>query len=156
LFFTPSRATIKGHLGSGFMSNSTVEWSRDANATQFATLDNPFPNGLNLPTGSSLGPNTFLGLGAGTIVRENANPEYHSWNFSVQRELGFQSVLEVNYTGSRGTHLLMPDTSLSRLDPQYWGLGRTALNANVPNPSTALSRIRDRSSAPRQSSITGC
>jgi hypothetical protein len=134
LFFTPSRATIKGHLGSGFMSNSTIEWSRDGNATQFATLDNPYPNGLNLPTGSSLGPNTFLGLGAGTIVRENANPEYHSWNFSVQRELGFQSVLEVNYTGSRGTHLLMPDTSLSRLDPRYWGLGRTALNANVPNP----------------------
>jgi hypothetical protein len=134
LFYTPSRATIKGHLGSGFMSNSTVEWSRDANATQFATLDNPYPNGLNLPTGSSLGPDTFLGLGAGTIVRDNANPEYHSWNFSVQRELGFNSVLEMNYTGSRGTHLLMPDTSLSRLDPQYWGLGRTALNANVGNP----------------------
>lgn len=134
LFYTLSRATIKGHLGSGFMSNSTVEWSRDANVTQFATLDNPFPNGLNLPPGRSLGPNTFLGLGAGTIVRENRNPEYHSWNFSIQRELPLQSVIEVNYTGSRGTHLLMPDTSLSRLDPQYWGLGRTTLNALVDNP----------------------
>ncbi len=134
LFYTLSRATIVGHLGSGFMSNSTVEWSRDANATQFATLDNPYPNGLNLPTGNTLGPNTFLGLGAGTIARENRNPEYHSWNFSIQRELGWQSVLETNYTGSRGTHLLMPDTSLTRLDPQYWGTGRTALNTLVANP----------------------
>ena len=134
LFYTLSRATIKGHLGSGFMSNSTVEWSRDANATPFGSLSNPYPNGLNLPPGNSLGPMTFVGLGAGTIVRDNRNPEYHSWNFSIQRELPSHSVLEVNYTGSRGTHLLMPDTSMNRLDPTFWGLGRTRLNALVENP----------------------
>jgi hypothetical protein len=134
LFYSLSRATIKGHLGSGYMSSSGVEWSRDSNATQYATLTNPFPNGLNLPTGNTLGPNTFIGLGAGTAVRENFNPEYHSWNFSIQRELPASAVLEVNYTGSRGTHLLMPLTTMSPLDPIYWGQGRTALNAQVPNP----------------------
>jgi hypothetical protein len=42
--------------------------------------------------------------------------------------------LELNYTGSRGTHLFMPVTTLSPLAPQYWTMGRTALNATVPNP----------------------
>ena len=43
-------------------------------------------------------------------------------------------MLEVNYTGSRGTHLFLPVTTLSPLHPQYWPMGRTALNAAVPNP----------------------
>jgi len=98
-------------------------------------LNNPFPNGVLLPPGRSQGDNTLLGFGTGTIVRDyNRNPEYHSWNLSIQRELAQQSVLEINYTGSRGTHLFMPITTLSPLDPSYWSLGRTALNALVPNP----------------------
>ncbi|MGH9629378.1 MAG: TonB-dependent receptor domain-containing protein, partial [Bryobacteraceae bacterium] len=134
LFYQLSRATVKGHLGAGFSSSSTVDWSRDANITRYATLSNPYPNGLNLPPGRSLGPMTFIGLGAGTIVRENRNPSYQSWNLSVQRELPLQSVIEVNYTGSKGTHLTIPDTSLNRLDPMYWSMGRTALNRKVDNP----------------------
>jgi hypothetical protein len=135
-------------LGSGFLSNSTVEWSRDANATPFGSLSNPYPNGLNLPVGNSLGPMTFVGLGAGTIVRDNRNPEYHSWNFSIQRELPSHSVLEVNYTGSRGTHLLMPDTSMNRLDPAFWGLGRTRRRAvgcfAAPAPDWRSVDVRER------------
>ncbi len=82
------------------------------------------------PPGRSQGDATLLGLNASTIVPgNNRNPEYHSWNFSIQRELPLQSVLELNYTGSRGTHLFMPVTTLSPLAPQYWTMGRTALNA---------------------------
>jgi hypothetical protein len=43
-------------------------------------------------------------------------------------------MIEINYTGSRGVHLYMPDTSLGKLDPSYWGMGRTGLTAAVPNP----------------------
>ena len=68
----------------------------------------------------------------------NRNPEYHSWNLSVQREVGWSSVVETNYTGSRGTHLFLPITTLTPLDPQYWSMGRTALNAAVPNPFYGL------------------
>jgi hypothetical protein len=45
-----------------------------------------------------------------------------------------RSVLEVNYTGSRGTHLFMPITTLSPLHPNDWSRGRTALNGLVTNP----------------------
>jgi hypothetical protein len=135
LFYQLSRATVFGHTGAGFNVNSTSNFSLDSNATLYARLNNPYPDGMLLPTGTSLGDSTLLGLGAGTILpSNNRNPEYHSWNLSIQRELPWQSVMEVNYTGSRGTHLFLPFTSLTPLHHSYWGMGRTALNAAVPNP----------------------
>ena len=135
LFFTLSRATVFGHTGGGFNVNSTPTFTLDSNATRYATLANPYPNGMLLPPGSSLGDRTFIGLSAGTILpSNNRNPEYHSWNMSVQREIGWSSIIEANYTGSRGTHLFIPITTLTPLPQEYWSLGRTALNAAVPNP----------------------
>jgi hypothetical protein len=134
LLYTLSRATVFGHTGSGFNVNSAMTWTRDGGATRYATLSNPYPDGMLLPPGRSLGDRTFLGLGAGTIVRGNRNPEYYSWNLSVQRELRSNFLIEANYTGSRGVHLYAPDTSLAYLDPRYWGMGRTELNRAVANP----------------------
>ena len=135
ILYSLSRATVTGHTGAGFMVNRQVNWSLDAGATQYARLGNPYPDGLVGPPGNSEGDRTFLGLGAGTISRDNRNPELYSWNFSIQRELPLSSVMEISYTGSRGVHLLMPNTSLSILDPQYWTLGRPALEQNrVANP----------------------
>ena len=55
---------------------------------------------MNLPPGRSLGAMTFIGLGANTVLPENIKPSYHSWNFSIQRQLPGSSVIEVNYTGT--------------------------------------------------------
>lgn len=136
LFYTVSRATIKGHTGSGFSTDSSPEFSRDGGLTQYATLENPYPNGLNIPPGNTLGASTFLGLGLGTETRADSNPQYQSWNFSVQRQLPSSTVAEVNYTGSKGTHLYFGGgvENQNRLDPSYWSLGRTALNSSVTNP----------------------
>jgi hypothetical protein len=135
LFYTLSRATVFGRPGTGFTINSPVLWTLDSNATLNTELANPFPNGVLMPPGSSQGDATLLGFGTGaTLPSNNRNPEYHSWNFSIQRELPLQSVLELNYTGSRGVHLFMPITGLTQLHPQYWGLGRTHLTEQVPNP----------------------
>jgi hypothetical protein len=135
LLYQLSRATVYGRPTAGFTSNSTPVFSLDSNATLYARLSNPYPDGMILPPGRAQGDWTLIGLGVGTTVPEwNRNPEYYSWNFSVQREVGWQSLVEVNYTGSRGAHLFVPFTSLSPLDPQYWSLGRNALQALVPNP----------------------
>lgn len=135
LLYQLSRATVYGHTGAGFNVNSTPVFTRDSNATLYARLNNPYPDGMLLPPGRSQGEWTFIGLGAGTILpSNNRNPEYHSWNLSIQRDVGFQSVLEINYTGSRGTHLFLPYTSLTPLDPRYWSWGRTVLSSSVPNP----------------------
>lgn len=135
LFYQLSRATVFGRPGTGFTINSPVVWTTDSNATLNRRLSNPFPDGILQPPGRSQGDATLLGFGVGTILpSNNRNPEYHSWNLSIQRELPLQSVIEVNYTGSRGTHLFMPVTTLSPLPQQYWAQGRTALQAQVANP----------------------
>jgi hypothetical protein len=136
IYYTLSRGTIKGHTGSGFQTNSPVEFSRDGNVTRYASLDNPYPNGLTMPPGNSLGDATFLGLGIGTESRANQNPQYQQWNFSIQRELPGNSVVQANYTGGKGTHLYFGGgvTNRNRLDPSLWSLGRTRLNELVDNP----------------------
>mgnify|MGYP005842162279 CR=1 FL=1 len=136
LFYSLSRATVKGHLGSAFQSDSSVRWSDDNNTTRrIGGLNDPWPEGLNLPPGSSLGPATFIGLGASPAVRENRNPDYQSWNLSIQRTVPGNAVVEVNYTGSKGTHLLFAgDNNLRRLNPIFWSEGRTSLTRQVPNP----------------------
>lgn len=135
LFYQLSRATVYGRPGTGFTINSPVVWTLDSNATLNRQLSNPFPDGILQPPGRSQGDLTLIGFGVGSPVpSNNRNPEYHSWNFSIQRELPLQSVLELNYTGSRGTHLFLPLTTLSPVPQQAWSLGRTYLNAQVPNP----------------------
>jgi hypothetical protein len=141
LFYTVSRATVFGRPGTGFTINSPVVWSTDSNETLNRRMNNPYPNGVLFPPGTSQGDATLLGFNVGTILpSNNRNPEYHSWNLSIQRELPFRSVLELNYTGSRGVHLFMPLTTLTPLHPSYWLQGganyltRTQLQAQVPNP----------------------
>jgi outer membrane receptor protein involved in Fe transport len=51
IYYSVSRASIKGEVGSAFRSGSSLEFSRDGNYTQYATLQNPFPTGLTLPPG---------------------------------------------------------------------------------------------------------
>lgn len=142
LLYQLSRATVFGHTGAGFNVNSTPTFSLDSNETLWANLNNPYPQGMLLPPGRSQGDMTFVGMGAGTIVPGlNRNPEYYTWNFSVQRQIG-SGVVEVNYTGSRGAHLFYPFTSLSPLALQDWYMGgatapnytRDQLNAQVANP----------------------
>ncbi len=136
IFYTLSRATVKGHNGSGFQTTSNIEVSRDGGITQFSSLDNPYPNGLNVPPGSALGAATFLGLGIGTESRENSNPQYQNWNLSIQRAMPSNSVFQVNYTGSKGTHLYFGGGVQNRnlLATEHWAMGRTQLNALVTNP----------------------
>src|SRR2546425_2838857 len=119
-FFLLSRATVSGHTGAAFNTDAAVPWSLDSGATRNATLSNPYPQGILTPPGGSLGDMTFIGLGVGTITRQTRNPEIYSWNLSIQRDIGWSSMVEVNYTGSRGVHLYSPYTSLSPLDPTYW------------------------------------
>ena len=151
IFYTLSRAGIRGHLGAAFNTNSSIEWTRDSNATQYATLANPYPNGLNIPPGTTLGEMTFVGLNGSTMTRDAKNPQYQNWNLSIQREVGWNSVFEINYTGGKGTYLYVPDTSDQRLNPVYWGEGRTALNTKITNPFYGV--ITDPRSALSQTTI---
>jgi hypothetical protein len=114
-----------------------MQFSRDGGFTQFATLEDPYPAGVTPPWGRD--PLAFLGFGLNAYTRYDINPEYQQWNFSVQREVPGNGVVEVNYAGSKGTHLYFgsSDDTLdnrNKLHPIYWDLGREALNAQARNP----------------------
>lgn len=135
MYYSLSKANANRGLGAPFSVENSIQWSRDGGITQYATLSNPWPDGLILPAGKSAGTATFLGQNLSTTSRANRNPQYQQWAFSVQRQLPSDSVLEVNYTGTKGTHLYFPDLeNINRLHPIYWSIGRTELNRLVPNP----------------------
>ena len=140
VFYMPSHVQAAGHSGSagmiGFSSQSDMIVSLDSNRTPFRTIDNPFPDGFNLPPGDRLGASTNLGLGIGEgVFTTNQVPKMQQWNVNVQRELPGNIITEVAYIGSRGTNLLNGEsgTVYGQVDPSYLGLGTGLLDV-VPNP----------------------
>jgi hypothetical protein len=52
------------------------------------------------------------------------------WNFGIQRDLGWDTVLELSYLGNQGHHLDGPDTSINQVPVALMGAG----NAQVRRP----------------------
>jgi hypothetical protein len=142
IFYMPSHVQAAGHSGSagmmGFNTQSDMIVSLDGR-TPFRTIDNPFPDGFNLPPGDSLGASTNLGLGigggTGGVFTTNQVPHMQQWNVNLQRELPGNVITEAAYVGSRGTDLLIGESGLAfgQVNPSFLSLG-TALQDQVPNP----------------------
>lgn len=87
----------------------------------FGLLSNPFPAGIKLPPGSSLGLLNDVGFTAvGPIPSiDSAVPYEQSWSFGIQRELPSNLLLDVEYVGKKGTHLYFGGAGgLDYLGPQ--------------------------------------
>src|SRR5207247_49914 len=54
------------------------------------------------------------------------------WNFGIQRDLGWDSVLEVSYLGNEGHRLLGPDTSVNQVPVARMGPGNTQVLRPYP------------------------
>ncbi|MBV9083734.1 MAG: TonB-dependent receptor [Acidobacteriaceae bacterium] len=105
-----------------------------------ASLANPFPSGILLPPGNSLGPNTYLGNNI-AFFNTNLESAYNQrWNISIERLLPQKILLEIAYAGSRVVRLpisrdlnALPDKYLSTLPYRDQTL-INRLTAQVPNP----------------------
>ncbi len=111
-------------------------------AHPFNTLSNPFPNGIAGPTQGSLGYLTNVGQAAYAILGSNSDkiPYLMQWNLNIQHELPGKVVIEVGYTGSRGTQLNRPPIDINEINPQYIPLGNQ-LNQLVTNPFYGVAGI---------------
>ncbi|MGH9615267.1 MAG: TonB-dependent receptor domain-containing protein, partial [Acidobacteriaceae bacterium] len=100
-------------------------------------VSNPYPSGLNPPTGNSLGAMTLVGNGAGQIWPKGPHPigEIYEWSTDLQYQLSPHSVAELGYTGVRGRRLLFgnPNFDLDQMPDKYLSLGNQ-LQATVTNP----------------------
>ncbi|MBV8829011.1 MAG: carboxypeptidase regulatory-like domain-containing protein [Acidobacteriaceae bacterium] len=140
IFYLPASAMISfDNPGQfyGFASQTPMIATTTGGFYPADLVSNPFPNGVNQPTGSSLGPLTLVGDGLGQIWIKQPHPTPYSeeWSFDLQYQIGAHSVIEAGYTGIRGKKLLYgnPNLDLDQLYPSFLSLG-AQLDQQVANP----------------------
>jgi hypothetical protein len=123
-----------GSQGLGFssMSTSYLPAGTDYNYAAFRLRDG-FPYAPLQPLGASGGDDAFLGQAIPYTEAVGPTPMAQQWNFSLQHQLPGRWLVDVTYSGNKGTHFVGADYEYNDLDPQYFSLGRTLQNP-VPNP----------------------
>lgn len=129
---------------SGFSSTTPYIATNDNYVTSASTLDNPFPNGLIPPTGSSLGPSTYQGQ-----LVYWFNPDFHNayserYALSIQQQLDRNSFFQVAYIGAHYVKLPV-QVDLNPIPRQYLSTSSVRdnnviglLSGSVANPFQGL------------------
>ncbi len=139
IFYLGTSALIgdDGGQSIGYSSNTSYVATSQNGYVPATLVDNPFPQGINQPTGSSQGLNTQVGSGINGIWLKGNHPTPYTeqWSFDLQYQVGAHSVVEAGYTGNRGRKLLYGNINLDadQLPDQYLKLG-TQLDQQVANP----------------------
>ena len=128
-----------GPFASGFSASTSYIATND-NTHPATSLANPFPGGVNLPSGSSLGLATQLGAGVNFIAPNYVNPRNMQWTVSAQAQLPLNMILQLAYAGN---HTLdwENQTNINSLPYQYYNQGSTGvtfLQSKVTNPMAGL------------------
>lgn len=149
IFFSPLRYDATAALQTGFTTETQLISSNDGNQTPASgfSLSNPFPSGPLAPTGNAKGLLTGIGNPIAAYDHDIKSPVIYQFSTGIQRQLAKDTVLEVDYVGSRGHHLLPSPqgggsaspsgggrTNIDQLDPKYYSLGAAVLNAATANP----------------------
>ncbi len=135
-FFGASPQQAQGTIGPfGFRTENPWVTTLDG-ITPFNLLRNPYPQGFRPSPGAAEGLLTQVGANLQAPLRDTIVPWSMQWNLNIQRELPWQTTLEVAYVGTRGLQLSRNGEgglSLNQLDPRHMALG-SQLNQLVDNP----------------------
>ena len=89
----------------GFSNNTSLVNSNDGGRTPIqGVMNNPFPTGINLPTGSSLGALTYAGKNISWFNPNFILPRSHQFSAGFEYRVSQTSTLEASYVGSRAAH----------------------------------------------------
>ncbi|OFV80837.1 MAG: hypothetical protein A2Y78_08665 [Acidobacteria bacterium RBG_13_68_16] len=134
----------------GYSQQTLLVSTNDSGKTFIADLNDPFPNGLDVPPGSSQGLLTWAGrdlvADAVTMIvnSERKTPVYTRWQLGAQRDLGAGWVVQLDYIGSQGRNLPVR-RDLNGLPKEYVSFNaerdtaqETYLTTNVTNPFKGL------------------
>ena len=107
IYYGLNVATNYQYAGPAFAASPAVFFTRDGYQTRYATLENPFPAGIEQPEGTKYGKLADWGLSdANNLDLEPArNAEIYQWNLGVQQALPWKVVLGIDYSANRSTHL---------------------------------------------------
>ena len=90
----------------GFSTNTPLVNSLDGGRTVVpGLLGNPYPGGIGLPSGSSLGNATFAGRNNNWFNPNFVTPKVHQFSVGIQRQIARTASLELTYVGSRSIDL---------------------------------------------------
>jgi hypothetical protein len=147
LFFSPFNDYYTPQL---YGYSSTIAYVPTSNnyLTSATTLSDPFPaasNPITLPTGSSLGVNTYLGQSISVRQPKLQGPYSERWNIDFQYQIFPNLMFQVGYIGSHSVHSTYTNAVSSV--PQLPFLSRlpykdtpteTNLTSSVTNPFKGL------------------
>jgi hypothetical protein len=127
--------TIESPYSTGFsQSTSYNNWTTSAPLNSLTT---PFPTGVVLPTGNTLGLGTGLGQGVNFNDQTHVQPRAAEYTLNIQQQLPYNIALQVGYIGSRPTRLEVSGYNINTLPTSYFNQGAsevTYLNTKVANP----------------------
>jgi hypothetical protein len=159
VYYGMSVATNFQYPGTAFRKTATMFFTLNNFDTRAATLADPFHGGVTGPQGQAYGKLAEWGYGNGNDLgtTEAQNADVYQWNLGIQRLLPSQTVLAVDYSANRSTHLpfggysstrnrdFISSALLAKLrkDPNFLAIGGTtdpsdALNTPVTNPFCSL------------------
>lgn len=121
------------------INSAVTNLSNTPGAALNATVANPFPNGILLPTGRD--PQGLVNVLGQTIVSRIPNQAYgytQQWNFGVEQAFGDKTSFTLAYAGAKGTHLTLSQgytgtsKNLNQLPDEYDSIGGTPATGTTP------------------------
>ena len=107
IYYGMSVATNYQYPGTAFTSSPAVFFTKDGYLTRSATLENPFPTGIEQPQGTKYGKLAEWGLSNGNNLDTGTarNADVYQWNLGVQQAFPDNIVVGINYSANHSTHL---------------------------------------------------
>jgi len=132
----PDDGATTSYTGGTFSTGTNLLGTLDGiHPNPGVTLSNPFPQGYVYPAGTSQGLLSDFGQGLSSAWPQQLKDTYNQqWNFTVQRTIGNDMMLQVAYVGNKATHIGMLGMSIDQLPPQYQSNAVALSTTLVTNP----------------------
>ena len=138
IFYPPLVYSNTAALAPGYnQTNSYV--TNSVNGLPGTKLSNPFPNGLQAPTGNAAGYLTGVGTSLVVIDQNRRSPRFNSYSLGIEHEFPGGFAVKVGYVGGHGRNLTSASSTsnafnINQVSDANQALGAAYLNASVPNP----------------------
>jgi hypothetical protein len=128
-----------------FINSFSTPWqtAQPDGVTPLNVLSNPEPLGIIPPFGRNQALIDVQGNGNEAPLTNDPAPYVQQWNFNIQRQFPGNTLFDIAYAGSKGTHLPMHDQNLNQMPDQFLPSGAPSaantkiisdLTKIVPNP----------------------
>lgn len=122
-----------------FINSFSTPWTtaQSDGVTPANPLKNPEPLGIIPPFGRNQALIDVQGNGNEAALPNNPAPYVQQWNFDIQRQLPGNTLVDIAYAGSKGTHLPMHDQNLNQMPDRFLPTGQACAPADpTTNPPT--------------------